>query len=404
MTGRDTIRLVAEREIVERLRSRVFAVTTALSIAGAVVAVVVGALVGSTSAPTTTVALTPATSALAAPLGDAARRAAVTVHVRTGTEAEVTALVRSGGADVAVVGDVTRPRLVVLHSLDETAGAVILEATRTAAVTRRLVELGDTPDRAAADVMLAPPATTVLDPTEGNHNARVTIAYVGALVLLFAITSTGGAVATAVVSEKAGRIIELLLSTVRAADLLAGKVIGAGLVGLAQVTVVAVAALLAAVALRARLPLDAFGVLPHVVVWFILGYALYGVLYAAAGATVHRFEDMQGAIAPLVIMLLPGFLVAVSALRAPDGTAARVCALLPPTAPVVMPVRAALGHPALWEEPVAAVLTLAAAYGTVLLGGRVFAQSVLRGTRRSWWSSLAAAVRRSDAEVASTAS
>ncbi len=103
-------------------------------------------------------------------------------------------------------------------------------------------------------------------------------------------------------------------------------------------------------------------------------------------------------------MLLPGFLVAVSTLRAPDGTAARVCALLPPTAPMVMPVRAALGHPPFWEEPLAALLTLAAAYVTVLLGGRIFAGSVLRATRRSLWSSLAAAVRRSDGEVAGTAS
>jgi len=140
--------------------------------------------------------------------------------------------------------------------------------------------------------------------------------------------------------------VEVLLAAVRPVQLLAGKIIGIGLVGLLQL--------------------------------FILGYAFYSCLFAVAGAIVSRQEELQNTVTPLNLVLVASFFLAFSALQNPDGTLAQVASYLPPVAPLVMPPRVAGGTVPAWEVALSVLITLATIVALVPLAGRIYSGAVLR--------------------------
>jgi ABC-2 type transport system permease protein len=183
------------------------------------------------------------------------------------------------------------------------------------------------------------------------------------------------------VEEKQNRVVEVILSRVGAWQILVGKVLGIGLLGLLQLALLAGAAYFSAqMADIADIDLASIG-LPIVVsvfFWFILGYTFYAFLYAAVGSTVSRQEDLQGAMMMPVFLILPGYFIALVAAENPDALVPTIGSMLPPWAPFVMPVRIAAGAPQLWEVLVAIVGTAAAAAALVWLGSRVYAGALLR--------------------------
>jgi ABC-2 type transport system permease protein len=172
--------------------------------------------------------------------------------------------------------------------------------------------------------------------------------------------------------------------------LLAGKVIGIGLLGVAQLALVAglAAALLAGGAFDAPASLGASVAL--VVPWFAFGYALYAVAYAVAGAVAARQQDANAAGQPVTITLVACFFAGYAALSAdPDGALADVLTVFPLTSPLVLPARSALVGVPLWEHALALALVLVAIHALVRLAGRVYAHGLLHagprlGPRAAW--------------------
>ena len=127
-----------------------------------------------------------------------------------------------------------------------------------------------------------------------------TAALIMTVLLLVTISTYGNLVLTGVVEEKSSRVVEVLLARMPARNLLAGKVAGIGLLGFAQFAVTA----LAAVARRDRVdsvdvPAVRGSVLAWVVVWFVLGYALYAMAYGALGSLASRTEDASSVAGPV---------------------------------------------------------------------------------------------------------
>ena len=120
----------------------------------------------------------------------------------------------------------------------------------------------------------------------------------------------GQAVAQGVTEEKSSRVVELLLTTVSPRRLLAGKVLGIGLLGLGSVLLPGAAALAAgSLAGGAGLPSAAPKTVALVVLWFVLGYVFYSVAFAAVGALVSRQEDLATAHMPINFVSMAGFLL-----------------------------------------------------------------------------------------------
>ena len=174
-------------------------------------------------------------------------------------------------------------------------------------------------------------------------------------------------------------MIEVLLSRLRPAELLAGKILGIGLVGLAQFSLVVGAAFVAlSYSDNTLAPDTAPGTLAWIVFWFVLGYGFYSVLYAGAGSLVSRQEETQSLVLPMTAVQLVAYFLAFVSTESPDGGAAVVGSLFPPTAPMVMIVRIAHGGVPLWQIVLAVALMVETITGLVRLAARVYAGGVLR--------------------------
>ncbi len=173
--------------------------------------------------------------------------------------------------------------------------------------------------------------------------------------------------------------MEILLATIRPSRLLAGKIIGIGLVGLLQLGIVAAATLVAvAVTNVVTTPaLEAAAVLGYLV-WFVLGFLLYSAGYATLAALVSRPEEVQGAVVPMAVSPIASYLLAYLALANPTGPVVAVASVLPPFAPILMAVRMSGGDVPAWQIGLALALTVVAIVGLTWLAGRVYANSAMR--------------------------
>ena len=198
--------------------------------------------------------------------------------------------------------------------------------------------------------------------------------------LFFTLSGYGSLVATGVVEEKQSRVVELLLATITPWQLMAGKVLGLGAVGLLQLVILsAVAAAGAGAAGLLVLPAAALGMFVMVLLWYLLGFFLYASLYAAVGSTVSRQEELQSVVAPMIFLLLIPFILTMNLLPSdPRNPITTVMSFIPFFSQTVMPARYALGVASMWEVVVAAVLAAATIVVVVRVAGRVYRNSVLR--------------------------
>lgn len=368
MSGRRAITLVAQREIRERLRGKVFLASTLIMLL----------LVGGSTAlqgvlskkPTYRVAVTaPAPPGLAAALQRAAKPfddAKVHLRVVASPAAGRQALESKKVDALLLLHD---DRLVFRTNIDAKAAAVADTAVR--ALRRHLPP--------------APELTTATlhPPDNKTSDASIVAASVGSLFLFTCLAFYGQCVVTGGVEEKNNRVVELIMSTVRPRHLLAGKVIGIGLLGLGQLALIAgfAAALLAAGVFDA--PAGLGGSVALVIPWFALGFALYAVAYAAAGALASRQQNADTAAQPvtytLIAVYFAGYITLASNM---DGPLANVLTVFPLTAPLVLPARSALVGVPLWQHALAVVLVLATIYALVRFAGRVYGHGLLRSGPR----------------------
>ena len=374
--GRRSILLVAWREITERTQGRAFLISTI-----AIVAVVLGGIVVPGLKDQTTrlhagiTGETPAT--LTSALRDAARAADARLELRRyPTIAAGETAVRDGKADVLIVAG---QRLVWKSEPDAEVAAVVTSAVQRVRFSHRAAALGLSAAQATTLLAPAPVPAHSLEAADADRDAREAIAFVSFILLLMMIIVYGTAVAEGVAQEKGTRVMELLVCRVRPRDLLAGKVLGIGLVGFGQMLLALIAGAVAIVALdTVDVPAAVPATLASAVLWFALGYAFWSVVFAAVGALVSRVEDLQAAVAPLTWTMTLCAFVAPVASDLPDEWYIRVASVFPTTAPFVMPVRIAVSDVPASEIVLAAALTLAATYGLIRLGGAVYSGAVLR--------------------------
>jgi ABC-2 type transport system permease protein len=375
VSARQAITLVARREIRERMRGKVFLASTLIML------LLVGgstALQGALSKnPTYRVAVTaPAPAGLAAalqraakPFDDAKVRLRVVPSAAAGRQA-----LEAERVDVLLV--LSQDRVIFRTKVDAKAAAVADTAVRT---LRN--HLPPAPELSTATLRRADDEAT---------DASILVASIGSLLLFMSLAFYGQWVVTGVVEEKNNRVVELILSTVRPRHLLAGKVIGIGLLGLGQLALVAglAATLLAAGVFDA--PAGLGGSVALVIPWFALGFALYAVAYAAAGALASRQQNADTAAQPVTYTLIAVYFAGYITLSSDmDGLLANLLTVFPLTAPLVLPARSALVGVPIWEHALAVVLVLGSIYALVRFAGRVYGPGLLRsgprlGIRAAW--------------------
>jgi len=276
---------------------------------------------------------------------------------------------------------VDRTEIVFHTSGSSQLTALVHSAVDTTVKTEVLTELGLEESEIALVVEPIPVEVTTLDESNAQEDAKRGAAFAGAILLYISIIMFGQFVAMGTVEEKQNRVVEVILSRVQPWQVLVGKVVGIGLLGLLQLVVFAGAAYTSAqLANFTDIDVAAIGlpIIASLFFWFILGYTFYAFLYAAVGSTVSRQEDLQGAIMIPIILIMPGYLLAIFAAEDPDALLPTIASWLPPWAPFVMPVRIAAGVVQPWEIVVAVVGTALGAIALVWIGSRVYSGALLR--------------------------
>ena len=376
MNSRRAIFLNARREVIEGVRTRAMQISTLVQVLIVVGIVVIAAATSGDDTEKFDIGyvgqeaeLIVKASEKAAPAYDAE----VTPKTFESDGAAESAI-DSDEIDAAVLGDADA-RIVTGSDPADALIPLLQSAGRDARGSETLRAEG-VPDTKIAEALDPPP----LEVTElGGDSAGAGIAWIGSLLLYIAILSFGYAVASAVVAEKSTRVVEVILSAIRPIQLLTGKVIGIGILGLGQVLLIAgVGAATGFAAGAIEMPASTPEVLVLVLVYFLLGYLLYAAAFAVAGAMVSRQEDVQSAAAPLSIVLVAAYIVGISVIESPEGTLAVVTSLIPLTAPMVVPGRAAQDALPLGELVLSLVLIALAAAFTLWLAARVYDRAVLR--------------------------
>ena len=377
---RGMVGLVVRREITTRVRERSFLISTAVTLLIIAAVVILPSLFGQDDNDVT-VGLVGDTSTVEPALQQAAQVQDTKVTVaRYADEAAGRAAIESGDADAVFLG---AGRVLVDDELSGRTEQVVQTAYRQAAGATRLTRAGLDPTAVATALDVPPLAVTAIDPPDPDSDQRQQAAFFGVLLLYFQLVGYGVWVALGVVEEKSSRVVELLLSTLRPWQLLAGKVIGIGLLGLAQLVLTGLVGLAAGVGTGAvDVPSGVAGVIGQVLVWFLLGFAFYACLYAALAALVSRQEEVQNVTSPLTILLVGSFFLALTALNNPDSALVTVMSILPPFSTMVMPIRWASGSAPLWQVGLSMLIMAVVLIVLIRLAGRIYAGAVLRSGPR----------------------
>jgi ABC-2 type transport system permease protein len=374
-----TVFLITRREFVTRVRSRFFLIGTVVLMALLAGYIVLQADVINKSSTTVKVGFVGASQALAKPLA-ATSGGGVTIQtqlvqsVSSGVDQ-----VRSGDLDALVSGDPSAPDVEYKDQLDPTVAANLTTLVQDIVFRQALAGSGVDPAAIEAKVAAAGIHAVALDPNAAQRSQSEVVGIFVAALLYIALVVYGSFVATGIVADKANRIVEILLSTVRSRQLLFGKVVGIGLVGFIQLVLLGSVALVAVMETHA-ITVPAVGVTAVLggLLWFVLGFLFYALVYAAGGSLVSRQEDVGAVTAPIQVVILGSYLAFFWVVANPANPIGTVLSVLPPFAPVLMPARMATGDALAWQVVLAVALMLSAIVGMNALAARIYSNSVLR--------------------------
>jgi ABC-2 type transport system permease protein len=380
--------LVARREVDSRLRTTSFLVGTlvsALALAGFV-------LMQSTvfdGDRRDTIGLAGQSIAVADQLVSEARQVGRSVRTVEVTDlAAGRAQVADGSLDALVSGAPAALTVLVDQSLDDELRGVLNGLVRQQVLRGQLAALEDSAgldvDSILANVSEAHVTVHALSPVDNSLSERLPMALVVVALLYLALLLYGSLVAQGVVEEKSSRVVEFLLAAVRPRRLLAGRVLGLGLVGLVQLAAVGVVGLIVGAAVSV---LPSFGAavaaLGWGLLWYVLGFLLYAMVFAAVGALVSRQEDVQSVLMPVTAVLVVAFVLGIAVLsRDPTGTTTTVLSLIPPFSPILMPGRLAMAAVPFWQAALALALTAATIVPLARASAQIYQNSLLRKDSR----------------------
>lgn len=274
---------------------------------------------------------------------------------------------------------------------NESIHASINEAVREVRISRTKLDPAE-----VKAVMKSVPLSTFKVGERGelkkDSGTTFLVAYFFGICLYVVLLMYGQMMLRAALEEKTSRSSEVMVATIRASTLMAGKIIGIGLVGLTQVAIWAAVVVLFSSGSASFMPagsqeiLSEIGITPVMgiffVVYFLLGFLFYAALFGAVGAMVNSETEVQQAQWPVMIPLLTSFMFMFMALRDPNAPLVRIVSLIPFSSPILMMVRICVVTPPWWEIALSLVLLLVFIWGAMWFAGRIFRVGLLMYGKR----------------------
>ena len=341
------------------------------------------------------------------------------VEAMADRQAAERALQRGVAGGVVVIDRASEEQLRVTFRTNDPGNGVLNQLLSFAAVAVGILDWsGNVPSESQLGAFVTPEysieGTNVIgdgggpvSPEQAAGRALLGVVFVFLLSMTVAIY--GMWVATSIAVEKNSRVMELMVSAASPRQMLIGKVVGVGAAGLTQYVAIAVPAL---IVLAFQRPIgDALlgpgwavqgttvaGLTPALLagygLFFLLGFVLFALIYAAIGAYVSRPDDLQTMSLPLSLVALAGYVPALLVLGGRDATWIRATSFLPPFSPFVMLARVMVGRATAVEIAVSVAILIAAILLVARATIRIYtAGVVLYGQRPSLRAFIAAARR-----------
>lgn len=324
--------------------------------------------------------------------------------VDAATEADARDLVEAEDADYAIVVQKQDDKLgfVILSEsgdVQDSTTQMLMAAANALAIQYQIDQSGMSAEEVqqvfaapALNIVNADPSAETSEDDGIGDIVNYVIAYAATILIFIFIVLYGQWIAQGVVEEKASRIMEIMVNAATPRDLLAGKVIGIMATALMQVIPIALTAGIIAsfqtqigklfgVSEDQLFNLD-FGVIAWssmgwFVLYFLLGFLLFGALYAGVGSLVSRQEEVATAVAPMTTVMMVGYFAALLSMSDPDGIIARIAYLFPGTSVFVAMLRLVNGNPQPWEIAVSIIGLLIAIVLALMLAARLYRVGVL---------------------------
>lgn len=388
MSAARTVWLVFAREFKARMLTKANIVSLSIMLA----LIAGGAITASyfmnreSAPPTIHVALDAPAAALAPYLEKSAEQSEVLLDLQTLSEDEARSILSgevpdAGPLNAFVGGDPAAPLVIVADPNDGTTQGVVVGAVQSHAFDEAVRAMGADPDllnRALADAQPTVEFTGLTDAQK--YGPQYGVSMVALTLLLFVLITSGSMIAMGVLEEKTSRVVEILLATIKPSHLLSGKILGVGAYGLFQMTVLggAMATALYVLGVTDDIKVNVGGTLALLILWFLLGYAIFSLLFGALAALVSRYEDIGAVTTPLTLLVLGPFYTAIFLVpEQPNSGLVQGLSQIPFLAPFMMPIRSAFGA-VTWVEMVFAILIcLATIPALIWLAARLYQRGVL---------------------------
>lgn len=332
----------------------------------------------------------------------------------------------SGRVDAIMVipDDVLERQQVDLFSEKTLDEGTMMYLTQCLTDTLSKAKIASFQDPDLADKIAQSQVNAVIKSKKWNENGEeqeqsTTIASIIGMVLAFLtytfVLSYGAMIMNSVVEEKTNRIVEVIVSSCKPMELMMGKIIGVGLVGLTQFAIWVVLMGIAmgvmgfmgvgtdvssspeamgmnmpetestvASMMSAFASINWFSLLGSFVLYFIGGYLLYASLFAGFGSAVDQASDSSQFTMPIILIMMVALYAGIGCMSNPNGPMAVWCSMIPFTSPVVMMVRLPFDVP-WWQLVLSIVLLFATALGCIWISARIYRTGILLyGKKRSF--------------------
>lgn len=276
---------------------------------------------------------------------------------------------------------------VAQHTTDIQELAELNKALNSVIIEKRLRKGGLDPQKVSQyikQVRLTPIKVTKKG-EEKDMMGTFMVSYFLALILYMAIFIYGAVIMRGVIEEKSSKVVEVVLSSIKPFQLLLGKILGIGAVGLTQFSIWAVFGLAATQYSQTHIPAGAdFNLVSipayifvYFVVFFILGYFLYATFYAAVGSMVNSEKEAQQLMMPITMFLVLPLLLLIFVIRSPDSALSVFLSMFPLFAPIIMMLRVSVLLPPFIQVGGAIVLLILAVLVMTWLAAKIFRVGIL---------------------------
>ena len=278
------------------------------------------------------------------------------------------------------------------HTTDFEKLRAINRALNNVVIEKRLKREGLDPQKVAQYIKRVglQPIKITKKGEEEDTGGTFMISYILALIIYMAILIYGQVIMRGVIEEKSSRVVEVVLSSLRPFQLMMGKILGIGAVGLTQFSIWTLFGIGASVYGTSFIPAGANFAMPSIpayvfvyfVVFFILGYFLFGTLYAAIGSLVNSEKEAQQLVMPVTMFLIVPIMLMIFIIRAPNSPIAVFLSFIPFFAPILMFLRITVLIPPFGQIGASIVILILTILFMIWLTAKIYRVGILMYGKR----------------------